>query len=153
MSARVLGKLTVDGNIINSNLQDQLAIIQLTRGPQGETGPAGPQGATGDTGDTGPAGPAGPAGPTGPAGQSAPTTYPAFSGTLTCPTINATTTLQVNGVDISYLHAPLPPMLDSYALTSDLQSFYATKTSVHAKAPINNPAFTGTVSGLSLIHI
>ena len=152
LSARVLGNLTVDGNIINSNLQDQLANIQLTPGPQGEigpAGPAGPQGAKGDTGDTGPAGPAGPEGPAGPAGPSAPTTDPAFSGTLTCPTINATTTLQVNGVDISYLYAPLPPMLDTYALTSDVQSFYATKASVNAKAPINNPAFTGTVSGIT----
>ena len=108
LSARVLGNLTVDGNIINSNLQDQLANIQLTPGPQGETGPAGPagpQGAKGDTGDTGPAGP------------SAPTTDPAFSGTLTCPTINATTQVQVNGVDINTLYAPVPPMLDSYALT------------------------------------
>ena len=40
-------------------------------------------------------------------------------------------------------------MLDTYALTSDLQSIYATKTSVNAKAPINNPAFTGTVSGIT----
>jgi hypothetical protein len=40
-------------------------------------------------------------------------------------------------------------MLDTYALTSDLQSLYATKTSVNAKAPINNPAFTGTVSGIT----
>ena len=40
-------------------------------------------------------------------------------------------------------------MLDSYAVTSDLQSFYATRTSVIAQAPINNPAFNGTVSGIT----
>ena len=109
-------------------------------GPQGETGPAGPagpQGAKGDTNDTGPAGPTGPQGPEGPAGQSATTPNLACSGTLKCPTMNATTQLQVNGVDINTLYAPAPPMLDSYALTSDLQSFYATTTDVNAKAPIN----------------
>jgi hypothetical protein len=69
LSARVLGNLTVDGDIISSNLQDQITNIQLTPGPQSETGPAGPagpQGAKGDTGDTGPTGPQGPAGPAGP---------------------------------------------------------------------------------------
>jgi hypothetical protein len=33
-----------------ANLQDQIANIQLTPGPQGETGPAGPQGPQGPTG-------------------------------------------------------------------------------------------------------
>ena len=41
-------------------------------------------------------------------------------------------------------------MLDTYALTSDLQSFYATKTSVNAKAPINNPEFTGTLTATTI---
>ena len=179
LSARVLGDLTVDGNLINTNLQSQIANIQLTPGP---TGPAGPQGAKGDTGDAGPAGPAGPVGPAGPAGvkgdtgdagpvgpqgvkgdtgdtgpagpagpegPAAPTTNPAFSGSLTCPTINATTTLQVGGVDVNYMFAPLPPVLDNYMLESEVQSLYATKSSVNTKAPINNPQFTGTVSGIT----
>ena len=47
LSARVLGNLTVDGNISNSNLQIPIANIQLSPGPQGETGPAGPAGPRG----------------------------------------------------------------------------------------------------------
>ena len=44
LSARVLRNLTVDGNLINTNLQSQIANIQFTPGPQGETGPTGPAG-------------------------------------------------------------------------------------------------------------
>ena len=119
-------------------------------GPAGPTGPAGPQGAKGDTGEAGPTGPAGPAGPRGPA---APTTNPAFSGSLTCPTINATSTLQVGGVDVNYMFAPLPPVLDNYMLESEVQSLYATKSSVNTKAPLNNPQFTGTVSGITKMMV
>ena len=72
-----------------------------------------------------------------------------FSGSLTSPTINATKTLQVGGVDGNYLFAPMPPVLDNYMLESEVQSLYATKSSVNAKAPINNPQFTGTVSGIT----
>ena len=57
--------------------------------------------------------------------------------------------LQVNGANINTLFTPAAPTLDSYALTSDLQSFYATKSSVNNKAPINNPHFTGTVTGIT----
>ena len=39
-----------------------------------------------------------------------------FSGSVTCPTINATTTLQVGGAYVNYLFAPLPPVLDNYML-------------------------------------
>jgi hypothetical protein len=48
-------------------------------------------------------------------------------------------------VNINTLYAPVAPTLDSYALTSEVSSFYATKSSVNSRAPINNPAFTGTV--------
>ena len=34
-------------------------------------------------------------------------------------------------------------------LESEVQSFYATKSSVNTKGPINNPQFTGTVSGIT----
>ena len=98
--------ITVDGNIINTELQNQLNL-------------------------------------------KAPLDNPSFTGSITCPTINATTQLQVNGVDINTLYAPVAPTLDSYALTSEVSSFYATKTSVNNKAPINNPTFTGTTSGIT----
>jgi hypothetical protein len=55
----------------------------------------------------------------------------------------------VGGVDVNYMFAPMPPVLDNYMLESEVQSFYATKSSVNTKAPINNPQFTGTVSGIT----
>ena len=69
-----------------------------------------------------------------------------FNGTLTSPTINAITALQVNGVNINTLYAPMAPMLDEYALLSEVSSLYATKSSVNNKAPLNNPEFTGTIT-------
>jgi hypothetical protein len=36
----------------------------------------------------------------------------------------------------------------SYLLDTEAQSLYASKASVNAKAPISNPTFTGTVSGI-----
>ena len=59
VSSRVLEDLTVDGDIINTNLQNQISNIQLTPGPtgpqgaQGETGPVGSQGNAGAQGTQG----------------------------------------------------------------------------------------------------
>jgi hypothetical protein len=52
----------VNGNIINSNLQDQIANIQLTPGPTGAAGEPGPQGLVGATGPVGAQGATGPPG-------------------------------------------------------------------------------------------
>jgi hypothetical protein len=165
VSSRVLEDLTVDGDIINTNLQNQISNIQLTpgpTGPQGEQGVQGPQGRTqvrkgrsrqvqgpqgaqgGLTGlqgcrehrsprgareMTGPArgcrasagctagttraakgpqgtqGTQGPQGPQGAQGQAAPTADPTFTGTLTAPTINASSALQLNGTSTNTLYA------------------------------------------------
>ena len=107
LTARVLGNLTVDGNIINSNLQDQIADIQLTPGPpgaQGAQGNIGPTGAQGNVGAQGAAGAQGNVGAQGATGAAAPSTDPTFTGTLTAPTINATTELQVAGANINTLY-------------------------------------------------
>ena len=66
--------------------------------------------------------------------------------TLTSPIINANTSFQVNGVDINTMYAPAAPALDSYALESEVSSFYATKTSVNTKAPLNDLGLTGTIT-------
>ena len=57
LSSTALGNLTANGKIINSNLQDQIANIQLTPGPPGAQDPpgaAGEPGAQGLVGATGP---------------------------------------------------------------------------------------------------
>jgi len=41
---RVYGDISIDGNIVNTNLTNMINNIQLTPGPQGATGPAGPTG-------------------------------------------------------------------------------------------------------------
>jgi len=38
----------------------------------------------------------------------APLNNPSFTGSVNCPTINATTSLQVNGTDLSVLYQPKP---------------------------------------------
>jgi hypothetical protein len=164
VSSRVLGDLTVDGDIINTNLQDQISNIQLTpgpTGPQGEQGVQGPagrhrsargagqckarrerRGLPGQQGSQGKyrsprgagevqvrkgcrasAGPQGlqgdhkgpeaarrdtqgAQGPQGAdTGQAAPTADPTFTGTLTAPTINASSALQLNGTSTNTLYA------------------------------------------------
>jgi hypothetical protein len=85
---------------------------QGAQGVKGDTGPpgtsfTGPQG-TSSTGMHGPIGSQGVAGTsyTGATGAAAPTTNPTFSGTLTCPTIHAQTTLEYAGSDINTLYQP-----------------------------------------------
>lgn len=57
-----------------NHIEDGIANVELTPGPEGPQGPEGPEGpagakgAKGDKGETGPAGPAGADGPAGPAG-------------------------------------------------------------------------------------
>ena len=75
LSSNVLGSLTVNGNIIDSNLQDQIANMQLTPGPTGAAGEPSPQGlvgATGPVGAQGATGPPGAQGAPGAAGGSGP---------------------------------------------------------------------------------
>jgi hypothetical protein len=93
--------------------------IQLTPGPtgaqgaQGNIGPTGAQGNVGAQGATGAQGNVGAQGATGAQGSqgaqgatgaAAPSTDPTFAGTLTAPTINATTELQVAGANINTLY-------------------------------------------------
>ena len=72
LSSTVLGDLTVNGSVINTNLQEQIANIQLTPGPAGPQGETGPQGTQGTQGSPGEQGSAGPIGPTGLAGIAGP---------------------------------------------------------------------------------
>ena len=72
VSSRVLEDLTVDGNIINTNLQNQISNIQLTPGPTGAQGAQGDVGGGGPIGTTGPQGAQGAAGPTGAQGDAGP---------------------------------------------------------------------------------
>ena len=57
-----------------NHIEDGIANVELTPGPEGPQGPEGPEGpagakgAKGDKGETGPAGPSGADGPAGPAG-------------------------------------------------------------------------------------
>ena len=71
----------------------------------------------------------------------APLLNPIFNGTLTSPTINAITALQVNGVNINTLYAPMAPMLDEYALESEVSSAYASISSVNNKAPLQSTIY------------
>ena len=96
-------------------------------------GPQGTQGAQGDTG---------------PQGVAAPTTDPIFSGTLSCPNINATATLQVSGVNTNTLYQPrawvqaiIPSATVNGPVTLTAQNGVATITSVS-----RNGAGTYTIS-------
>ena len=76
------------------------------------------------------------------ASLAAPLASPTFTGTATAPTINATTSLKVGGIDISTIYQTISGMasyITSSSLTTTLGS-YATKAS---------PTFTGTVSGIT----
>jgi hypothetical protein len=76
------------------------------------------------------------------ASLAAPLASPTFTGTATAPTINATTSLQVGGIDISTIYQTISGMA-SYITSSSLATTlgsYATKAS---------PTFTGTVSGIT----
>ena len=77
---------------------------------QGIAGPQGPQGHAGPQGVQGTQGPEGPQGPQGAQGQAAPTANPTFTGTLTSNTVNATTALQLNGINIDTLYQPISSM-------------------------------------------
>ena len=61
-----------------NHIEDGIANVELTPGPEGPQGPEGPEGpagakgAKGDKGETGPAGPSGADGPAGPAGADGP---------------------------------------------------------------------------------
>ena len=71
----------------------------------------------------------------------APTADPTFTGTVTAPTINASTGLQIGGVAIT-------------ASAADLNGVSGINTNVQsqldAKAPLASPTFTGTVTVTTL---
>ena len=67
----------------------------------------------------------------------APLASPAFTGTVTGPTINASTALQIGGVAITSTAAELNY---SDGVTSNIQ------TQIDTKAPLASPTFTGTVT-------
>ena len=149
---RFYSDITVDGNIINTDLQNQFNLKTPSDNPTFTGSVSGITKAmvgldnVDNTTDL--------SKPISTATQTAldlnaPINNPSFTGSIKCPTINATTQLQVNGVNINSLYAPLPPVLDSYALMSEVSSLYATKSSVNNRAPINNLEFTGTVLGIT----
>jgi len=117
VSSRVLEDLTVDGNIINTNLQNQISNIQLTPGPtgaqgaQGDVGGGGPTGTTGPQGAQGAAGPTGaqgPAGATGPQGSAPDTSIfatlasPTFTGTVSTSDLSVTGDITINNNGCGY---------------------------------------------------
>ena len=71
----------------------------------------------------------------------APTADPTFTGTVTAPTINASTGLQIGGVAVT-------------ASASDLNGVAGINTNVQsqldAKSPLASPTFTGTVTVTTL---
>jgi hypothetical protein len=80
-------------------------VLLVWQGPAGTNGTNGAIGATGLTGATGATGPA------------ASTLNPTFTGTLTCPTINASTALQVGGANITYAVSSLLLLLIRFTAT------------------------------------
>ena len=70
----------MSGNIINSNLQDQIANIQLAPGPTGAAGEPGPQGLVGATGPMGAQCATGPPGAQGAPGAAGGTCPPGAQG-------------------------------------------------------------------------
>lgn|SRR5690625_4278763 len=68
-----------------NHIEDGIANVELTPGPEGPQGPEGPEGpagakgAKGDKGETGPDGPAGADGPAGPAGADGADGFPSES--------------------------------------------------------------------------
>ena len=169
LSSTVLGNLTVNGNIINSNLQDQIANIQLTPGPpgvqgapgaagepgpQGLVGPTGPPGAQGNVGargeqgETGPQGLQGLQGPTGNAGSpglvgpTGPAPDTSIFATLASPNFTGT----VSGISKAMVG------LGAVDNTSDSAKpvSTATQTALDLKANVANPTFTGTLTAPTL---
>ena len=69
----------------------------------------------------------------------APVASPTFTGTVTSPTINASTALQIGGTAITATAAELNKMDGVTVSASDINS-------VTAKAPTASPTFTGTVT-------
>jgi hypothetical protein len=69
----------------------------------------------------------------------APLASPTFTGTATAPTINATTALQVGGIDISTIYQTISNMTN-YITSSSLA------TTLGSYAPLASPTFTGTAT-------
>jgi hypothetical protein len=71
----------------------------------------------------------------------APTADPTFTGTLTAPTINASTGLQIGGTAITATAADLNGVA---GINTNVQ------TQLDAKSPLASPTFTGTVTVTTL---
>lgn len=71
----------------------------------------------------------------------APTADPTFTGTVTAPTINASTGLQIGGVAITSSAADLNGVA---GINTNVQ------TQLDAKSPLASPTFTGTVTVTTL---
>jgi hypothetical protein len=128
------------------------------QGQAGATGAQGIQGIQGIQGPAGPAGPTGPAGATGPAGSNATATTDAsalVSGTLPDARLSSAIarTSDVSAAVAAVVGAA-PESLNtlqelSAALANDASFATTVTNSLASKAPLANPTFTGTVSGIS----
>ena len=84
-------------------------------------------------------------------GLKSPIASPTFTGTVTGPTINASTALQIGGVAITSTSAELN-ILDGVTATASELNYSDGVTSniqtqIDTKAPLASPTFTGTVTG------
>jgi hypothetical protein len=128
----VVSSLNLGGEdlaVLLEQLEQQIATIELTPGPQGPQGPQGVAGATG------PAGPAGATGPTGPAGPQGPQGPPGPGSELTPGTALVFHEPLLAGAKIKSL---VPGAGVSMSSTSDIVTITA--------APVSAPGGTGTFS-------
>ena len=102
------------------------------------------------------------------ASLTAPIASPTFTGTATAPTVNATTSLQVGGIDISTIYQTLGGMSSyitssslattltsylttatastTYQTTANMSNYLTTATASSTYAPKASPTFTGTAT-------
>jgi hypothetical protein len=146
-------------SVVNAG-SSSAAVLNFTipAGATGAQGQAGATGAQGIQGIQGPAGPAGATGATGPAGSNATATTDAsalVSGILPDARLSANI---ARTADVSSAVAALvnssPAALDTLgelaaALGNDASFATTVTNSLAAKAPLANPTFTGTVSGIT----
>jgi hypothetical protein len=84
----------------------------------------------------------------------APKASPTFTGTVVLP---ATTSIgNVDATEISYINgvtSGIQAQIDTKLATATAASTYETISNVALKAPLANPTFTGTVSGITKTHV
>ena len=83
-------------------------------------------------------------------GLKSPIASPTFTGTVTGPTINASTALQIGGTDITSTAAELNTLDGVTATTAELNYVDGVtsniQTQIDTKAPLASPTFTGTIT-------